>query len=294
MSSQQPSEETPDVETEGGDDCPDYQAIKAMAVALNRPAATLIALSDTCDPFYVTPARRAAAQWFAEVWRALDPPAGVHLRRLHYAIVSLPENQRPPKLDGTPYQNTEGDWRLLNAASVDARALGLVDAARFTDRRAGEPLHLAGEEDEDREAVVFLTGGSIEPPPAEAVAFGFYYAPRTYAMPGASPSVYASPPVLAERCAVEVWAEKSTMNDVLMPLARSRNFTLVTGVGDLSLNSLPLVSGARPRPPQAGQAPLHFRFRPERRPDAGRRRVKSSICCGATAMTSTSGWSRWF
>jgi hypothetical protein len=232
-----PANEAPgpqDGEAEDGADCPDYQAIKELAVALNRPAETLYILSES-DPFFVRPTRQAAAEWFAEVWRVLDPPAGVHLRRLHYNLVSLPEDQRPPKRDGTVYQNTEADWRLLNAASVDARSLRLVDAARFTDRRAGEPLYFANEADEDREASSFHTGGEVEPPPPVSLAFHFIYTPRTYAMPAASPSVYVTPPVLAERYAVEVWAEKSTMKDVLMPLARSRNFTLVAGVGDLSL-----------------------------------------------------------
>ena len=41
-------------------------------------------------------------------------------------------------------------------------------------------------------------------------------------------------PTVAERYAVEVWVEKSTMNDILEPLARRRNVTLVAGVGDLS------------------------------------------------------------
>jgi hypothetical protein len=59
-----------------GTDCPDYPTIKALAVALGRPASTLYVLSET-DPFYVTPGRQAAAAWFADVWRALNPPNGV-------------------------------------------------------------------------------------------------------------------------------------------------------------------------------------------------------------------------
>jgi hypothetical protein len=58
-------------------DCPDYARIKAMASALNRPARTLYALSDAADPFYIPPAREAAARWFAEVWAVLNPPDSV-------------------------------------------------------------------------------------------------------------------------------------------------------------------------------------------------------------------------
>ena len=39
---------------------------------------------------------------------------------------------------------------------------------------------------------------------------------------------------MSEPYAIEVWIEKSTMADVLVPLARRLGFTLVTGVGDLS------------------------------------------------------------
>lgn len=214
-------------------DFPDYATIKAMAVALGRPASTLYALSDTCDPFFIPPAREAAAEWFSEVWKALDPPNGVHLRRLHYSIVSLPEDRRPRKLDGTLYQNTEKDWRLLNAASVDARAMGLVDAARFTDRRAGEPLHVASENDEAVEASVDVSGAEIEPPLGE-LAFGFSYEPQRYYFP-APPEVHLRLPALIEPYAIEVWAEKSTMNDVLAPIAWAHNVTLISGVGDLSV-----------------------------------------------------------
>jgi hypothetical protein len=70
-------------------DCPDYAMIKAMGQALRRPVTTLIALSDQRDPFYMTPARHAEANWFAQIWAIIDPPDGVHLRRLHYRLVVM-------------------------------------------------------------------------------------------------------------------------------------------------------------------------------------------------------------
>jgi hypothetical protein len=161
----------------------------------------------------------------------LDPPNGVHLRRLHYAIVSLPEDRRPRRLDGTAYENTEAAWRALGSASVDARALGLIDASRFTDRRAGEPVFLASEDDDDEEAGIVVEGAELERPEA---AFNFLYAPNDYPFPDL-PRVGVTPPELAEPYALEVWAEKSTMNDVLVPLSRVHNVTLVAGVGELSL-----------------------------------------------------------
>src|SRR5262245_8924239 len=60
-----------------------YAGIKALAKQLRGPASTLYALSENSDPFYITPSRQTAAQWFkAEVWDLIDPSRGVHLRRL--------------------------------------------------------------------------------------------------------------------------------------------------------------------------------------------------------------------
>jgi hypothetical protein len=213
-------------------DCPDYAAIRAWAGALKRPASSLLALSDGRDPFYLTPGRMAAARWFADVWRALSPEGVVHLRRLHYRYVSLPPGQRPAKLDGSEYQNTFNDWHFLTLASADARALGLVDAARFTDRRAGEPVFIADDEDEDGEATGTIYGVDLESPPTES-ALVFDYTPEVYEFPRL-PFAYLGEPSLAEPYALEIWAEKSTMNDILAPMARGRNVTLVTGVGELS------------------------------------------------------------
>jgi hypothetical protein len=214
------------------DDCPDYAAIKALAAGLGRPAATLIALSGKRDPFYVTPGRLAAAQWFADVWALLNPPDGVHLRRLHYRLVSLPQAERPKTLSGDAYENTEKGWNELNDAAVDARALGLVDAAKFTDRRAGEPIFVADDAGEGADASVICYGTDLDDAPVET--FSLSYTPAEFAFP-MLPAAYVSPPRLAEPYALEIWAEKSTMNDVLEPLARRLNVTLVTGVGELSV-----------------------------------------------------------
>ena len=59
------------------------------------------------------------------------------------------------------------------------------------------------------------------------------YTPKTYAFPPL-PAVSVFSPDIVEDYAIEIWAEKSTMNDVLEPLARRLGVTLVTGVGELS------------------------------------------------------------
>jgi hypothetical protein len=211
-----------------------YEDIKALAVALGRPAETLIALAASNDPFYVVPRRQTQAQWFAtEVWPLLDidENGGIHVRRVHYVLVSLPAENRPRKPDGTAYENTSDDWDLLLAASRDARELDLVDAGLFIDRRAAEPL-VYMPEDEDSDAAIEVVSGEIGEQ-SESVP-SFTYFPRRYVFPGL-PDYSVTPPEIAEPYAIELWIEKSTMVDVLGPIARRYGVTLITGVGELSL-----------------------------------------------------------
>lgn len=71
----------------------DYEMIKEMAKRTGRRITDLIALSPQNDPFYVgTPAALQNAQWFARLWDRFGYTSGVHLRRVHYQIIS----QRPP------------------------------------------------------------------------------------------------------------------------------------------------------------------------------------------------------
>jgi hypothetical protein len=211
-----------------------YEDIKALAVALGRPAETLIALAASNDPFYVVPRRQTQAQWFAtEVWPLLDidESGGIHVRRVHYVLVSLPAKDRPRKPDGTAYENTSDDWDLLVAASRDAHELALVDAALFIDRRAAEPIVYIPE-DEDSDATIDVVGGEINEQ-SESVP-SFTYIPRYYTFPDL-PGYSITPPEIAEPYAVELWIEKSSMAAVLGPIARRYGVTLITGVGELSL-----------------------------------------------------------
>jgi hypothetical protein len=69
-----------------------YEAIKDLTKKLKRPAQTLIALAPQNDPFYVSPQRQTASQWFRRIWDGLHPGTDVHIRRIHYRLVS----QDPP------------------------------------------------------------------------------------------------------------------------------------------------------------------------------------------------------
>jgi hypothetical protein len=181
--------------------------------------ATLIALASQNDPFFAgRPKRRAAAEWFAELWQRLDLGGRTqHLRRVHYVLVSQSPPVRLP--NGKPYRNTQGCWGLLCAASKDARYRGLVPSDGFEDRRNPDPiLNL----DQPLSASLVTDGDP-------ALGIGTELPP----LPDL-PDFNLSAPIIAQRYQVELWIEKSTMMDVLQPLALRYRLNIVPGVGEIS------------------------------------------------------------
>jgi hypothetical protein len=181
--------------------------------------ADLIALAPQNDPFTAhQPARQRNAEWFADLWVQFGFQHGVHIRRIHYRIVSAESPVARPDGRGK-YLNTASCWALLVNAARDARYLDLVPADAFIDRKAPPPIeHFAPQ----RDGYATLAGGHII-----GLDEDFPEPPRI-AFEGAD----YGPPVL-----VEIWAEKTTMNDVLVPIARRYGANLVTGTGEMSLTS---------------------------------------------------------
>jgi hypothetical protein len=118
---------------------PDYDVLKQMSQALGRPAATLLAMADANDPFFVgLPRRRAAAEWFLGIWNTYQNRPKTHLRALHYLLISQKVPITGP--NGLPYENTHNCWKDLGNACRDARLLGLVPLEAFHDKRNEEPI----------------------------------------------------------------------------------------------------------------------------------------------------------
>lgn len=196
----------------------DYRGLKALARETGCGVKNLLALSPVNDPFYAeVPHREEAAHWFADIWDRLGFQHGVHLRRTHYVIVSQSDPISKP--DGTPYLNTENDWKFLGVASLAARYLGLIPADALVDRR--------------------------NPDPVVNVEFADFPAPHTHvadadsledALPSALPlpEIFLSEFRAEQDYLVEVWCEKSAQNDILVPLGSRLGFNLITGVGEMS------------------------------------------------------------
>jgi hypothetical protein len=213
-----------------------YEAMKALAAAMGVPIRSLVAMSKNCDPFYAgTEAQLRDAKWFASLWERFEFPRGVHLRRIHYRLVSEGEPVRKP--DGGEYENTEGDWVLLVDGARYARHLGLVDPEDFEDRRNPSP-HLFAEYPPD------VDGG-----PAWDLTWELdspWKLPRI-GLTSEDLAVSLVPDVVTsgydyglrdQPYHLEVWIEKSTQNDVLIPVCRRWGVNLVTGVGYQSITGV--------------------------------------------------------
>ncbi len=197
-----------------------YEQIKQLARDEGRRVSDLIVLAPQNDPFYTgTPNDWALGEWFAALWQSFGYEKA-HLRRVHYQIVS----QRPAVNlpNGKPYENTVECWDILNLASKAARYLQLVDPEAFHDRRTPE---------------VMLYADHQESEPLLRVYSSLYRSdtrlPDFPDLPGYSVSGF----VPEQSYHLEVWCEKSTMNDVLAPLCKAYGANLQTGMGEMSITA---------------------------------------------------------
>jgi hypothetical protein len=173
------------------------------------------------------PNRAAIAQWFAELYGRLRIPRGAHLRRIHYVLVS--QSEPVVMVDGRSYENTMNCWQTLCAGARDARYLELLPPLSFEDHRS--PDAMIQEHLKDTTAICTTLDGAITD------RGGLYvYDPPAFT----APTFTLTEPVIAQRYHIEIWCEKSTMDDILGPIARSYPgcVNVVTGVGEMTLTQV--------------------------------------------------------
>jgi hypothetical protein len=215
-----------------------YQFIKNLQQAIRKPngrkptVKDLLVLAQQNDPFYAgNGVEGDKARWFAELWERFGYGSGVHLRRIHYRIVSEGSILKP---DGKIYENNSKDWEYMQGASRQARYMGLVDPEEVVDRRNPKPNIYVGpgafgweeraEPGWDYDFYGFELPG-LEVPQA------------TLDLPDLYPTGYDYHDAL-QRYHVEVWAEKTTMNDILVPLCRQMATNYVSGAGYQSITAM--------------------------------------------------------
>lgn len=198
--------------------------LKQECDALGLRYDDLTVLSRHNDPFRLdTAAAHRDAAWFAEHFNQhVAPLRTIHLRGFHYILVSAGGVLKP---DGSPYQNTEEDhvW-LLSFAAKRARWLGYVGFDQFTDERNEGP-------------VVW------RPSPSAAAAEGRVFAslghsfaeiPSDTEIGDCRPRVWLAGGVADEPYCFAYFGEKTSLADVLEPLARRHHANMYLCAGEMS------------------------------------------------------------
>jgi hypothetical protein len=238
---------------------PDYDSLKELARQLKRPATTLIAMTSLNDPFYAgVAARRAQAEWFVELWNTYKSREGMHLRGVHYILISQGKGTVKSR-NLMSYENTINCWQALCKASRDARLLGLVPADAFEDRRNSKPItylpnyappELSVEPEwiaENEPETLALIDEYPLPEHREInpLFAGLYAAPKQLEAPGPveapeipepeelplDPEIKVESEIQPPFWHLEIWCEKTTMNHVLEPLAHHYKLNLITASG---------------------------------------------------------------
>jgi hypothetical protein len=225
----------------------DYQTIKQLAREQGLRIADLCALAPKNDPFFTgRPSEEKAADWFVSIWTRFGYQSGVHLRRVHYQLVS----QDPPlnRPDGKPYENTQKDWAYLNEASKWARYLNLVSPALFVDQRNPEAIinarwYFADDFFYDDPTPGYEAVGEW---PGEAEEEEDpYFLPDLPDLPSLPADLPDLPDLEArgyqgiqQSHHLEVWCEKTSMNDVLLPICERYHVNFITGAGEMSITSV--------------------------------------------------------
>jgi hypothetical protein len=228
-----------------------HDRIKTLAKERGIKIASLLALAPKNDPFFAgAEAKKRGAQWFVEIWQRFGFADGVHLRRIHYRIVS---DKQPTLLpDSKPYENTLECWDFMTESSKHARYLGMVDPAAFVDRRNAEPR--------------IYSASRTAPRP------GFYFTDdlESWRLPSLDLNLRCDLSLPApeingydysgdhadHRYFLQMWIEKSTMDDVLEPICERYGVDLVTGAGFQSITSV--VSMLRERNPLRKPARIFY------------------------------------
>ena len=219
------------------EDALNYDTLKALAERLGRPVASLLVQDASADPFYADlPMRLLRAQWFKEMWDRLDIQPGAHLRRIHYRLVAEPiqlprvirwkDADSGEQLETSIYLNNRNCWIFLGDAATDARYLGLIPIEHIADQRNAETeVNYQPHDSPAATNVIGTWAGRDLDLEIDAQVPEFPEPPQ----------LTITAPAIAQPYAVEVWIEKSTMDDILDPLARRHGANFTSGTGDISL-----------------------------------------------------------
>lgn len=194
--------------------------IQEMANAEGKHFSDFLALTQTNDPFWVIPSQIEKAQWFKKIWEK-HGMRGVHIRRLHYTFLSTPGAL---DVNGEKYENDDDHWAMIKEGAKYARILGLVNAGDFVDKNSPPVNDFTDYRENvphyDIDGFSFTLPNldfNIWEPTAEISGYGYSSSDQYYHL--------------------EVWTEKSTMDDILIPVCRRHNVVYKTFNGTASITA---------------------------------------------------------
>jgi hypothetical protein len=177
--------------------------------------ADLTVLSAQVDPYRLgTVADHRDGQWLAEqLARLYGPNQRAHWRGLHYAIVA---NSKVLKPNGEIYKNTDDDWTWLAGPTKAARWLGYIPFERIIDQRNSPPIihRKARVKPEARLSI----GLDVDIPNAEDI----------------EPLPMARGFVPRQAFHFAIFGEKSSLEDVVLPIAQQFEADLYLPTGEIS------------------------------------------------------------
>jgi hypothetical protein len=195
----------------------DFHSLNALAKELGRPKQSLHALDPSGDPFNCgSPAQVEAAKWFADLWHEHMRPGG-HIRRFHYKLVVL---ANIPMHGGGVYVNNHYCYAVLNRVSQWARYLDLVGIDDIVDRRNPSP----------RIYLDYPSEASIE---LERLGLWDTHVPEFPDLP----RLNLAPPQVVQPYHLEIWVEKSDIEDIVLPIASVRRLNYLPFLGQPSLSA---------------------------------------------------------
>jgi hypothetical protein len=158
------------------------------------------------------------AAWFAGQAARFWPDATIHLRGMHYRLVVANTVRKP---NGDIYVNTDADWKWLQAeASAAARWLAYVPFSSIIDERNSPPLLFVP--DDEIPSAALYGGVRVDVP----------------SLDDAMPSLEASGFVARQPNRVVLIGEKSSLADVLRPIAERIEGELILPTGEATITQI--------------------------------------------------------
>jgi len=192
--------------------------------------AELCVLAPNKDPFNSgTEGDIKKAEWFAD-WFAVA--MGNHLRSVHYALVARGNVIRP---DGKLYENNRSSWNYLNDASRHARYLRKVDPKEVDDRRNPPARINMYPAEQDEPSYTYETDMNSLDRIYPRLTVESQFAPLLDWSTEVFGYVYEQ---AMQPFHLEVWAEKTTANSVLIPLCQELGANYVSGAGYMSITAI--------------------------------------------------------